>query len=85
MDKVLSARVDEGVALRLSQLARQLRKTKKAVLEEAILMYSAKVERESQVDPLDVGLGAWQRDELPDDTVRKIRDRSREGWRRYQG
>lgn len=40
MDKVLSARVDETVIRQIGLLARELKTTKKAIIESAIRLYS---------------------------------------------
>jgi len=84
MDKVLSARVDESVASKVSLLARQLRTSKKKVLEGAINMYAEKAAQEQKIDALDATFGAWQRDEPPAATVRKARDALTGSMTRHQ-
>ena len=76
MDRVISARIDEGVARELDLLARHLKISKKAVLEEAIRRYAAGLEEESRIDVIEHTLGAWRRDEAPAETV----DRSRRAF-----
>ena len=53
MDKVLSARVDESVLQRIGSLARQLKTTKKQIIEGAITLYAEKIEKETKKDILD--------------------------------
>jgi hypothetical protein len=73
MDKVISARIDEGVARELDLLARQLKTSKKAVLEEAIRRYADSLEKDSRTDVIEQTMGVWRRDEAPADTVRRSR------------
>ncbi len=84
MDKILSARVDESVIQRLNLLARQLRKTKKAIIEGAILSYADQISSEQQIDVLDLTFGVWQRGETVDETVRKTRHAFQEALERRQ-
>lgn len=74
MDRILSARVDEATVRRIGALALQLGTTKKAVIEGAIQFYAEKIEKERNTDVLEQTLGAWQREESPDETVEKIRE-----------
>jgi len=73
MDKVLSARVDESIVSRISVLARELHTTKKSIIEGAVALFAKKVEKERNVDILDLTCGAWNRKETPDATVRRAR------------
>ena len=71
MDRVLSARIDEKVAMLLDTLSRKLHKSKKNILEEALRKYA---EHDSGGPPLDVlkeTWGAWNRRESAASTVRK--------------
>ncbi len=73
MDKVLSARVDESIASRIGVLARELHTTKKSIIEEAIMLFSKQVEREHDVDILNLTCGTWNRKESAQSTVRRSR------------
>ena len=84
MDKILSARLDESVIRRISTLANQLGTTKKAIIEGAIRMYAEKIEKENDFDALEQTLGAWQRSESPDKTVKKARKVFRYTIHRHQ-
>ena len=84
MDKILSARVDDTVIHRIGMLAEQLHTTKKAIIEGAIIAYAEKVETEKKLDVLEQTLGAWQRDEAPDETVRRVRCSFRNSMQRRQ-
>lgn len=77
MDKVFSARIDESVVGCISGLARQLHSTKKQVIERAIELFAAQVEREQKTDMLDQSFGSWDRDESVQETV----DASRRAFR----
>ncbi len=59
---------------RIEALARQLGTTKKTVLEDAIQFYAEKIEKEWNMDVLEQMLGAWQRNESPDETIEQIRE-----------
>ena len=73
MDKILSTRVDESIAERIAGLARQLRVSKKNVIEQAVVAFADKVESEGRGDVLDQTFGAWQRNEPARETVRRAR------------
>ena len=73
MDKILSARVDESVLHRLGSLARLLHKSKKNILENAILLYASQVEKESKQDVFDSAFGAWDREDKPTEVVKETR------------
>ncbi|NOY59370.1 MAG: hypothetical protein GXO75_10660 [Calditrichaeota bacterium] len=84
MDKILSARVDESVVQRIGNLARQLKTTKKQIIEGAITLYAEKIEKETKQDILDQTFGAWQRNESIKETVQKARKSFRDSMLRHQ-
>jgi len=63
MDKILSTRVDESIIQRIGVLARQLGTTKKAVVEDAILLYAATVNEQENCGVFKRTSGVWKRDE----------------------
>ena len=73
MDKILSARVDESILRRIGLMAEQMKTSKKTVIENAILLYAEQVETEASIDILDRTLGAWDREESPEETFEKSR------------
>ena len=73
MDKILSARVDEEVFQKISLIASELKMSKKAVIENAIQEYAKKIEDERKIDPLELTLGAWRRDDSADETIASIK------------
>lgn len=83
MDTILSARVDEAVARRITALARQLKTTKKAVIELAVQALIDKVEADTGTDFLIATSGAWRRDEPIEQTVDRGRDAFRGGMTRH--
>ncbi|HDL64455.1 MAG TPA: hypothetical protein ENH12_03595 [Proteobacteria bacterium] len=85
MDKVFSARVDESVVNRIGVLARELHTTKKTIIERAIDLFSEKVEKEQNVDILDLTYGAWDRTESAQSTVREARRTFRDSMTRHHG
>ena len=83
MDKVFSARVDESIVSRIGVLARELNTTKKSIIEEAVHLLSEKVEKEHNVDILDLTCGAWRRKESAHSTVRRSRRAFRKSMTRH--
>ena len=84
MDKIMSARVDESVAQRITVLAKKLKTTKKAVIENAIRQYAEKVEAEQKMDILEYTCGSWRREESAADTVQHIRGKMRKAQERHK-
>lgn len=75
MDKILSTRVEESAVLRIGQLAQELHTSKKAIIEAAIRYYGEKIDKEKNTDIFEQTMGAWQRDETPEDRRDLIRDK----------
>jgi len=73
MDRVLSARIDEKVAMLLDALSRKQHKSKKRILEEALRGYAERCGDESPLDVLKETWGAWDRRESAAATVREAR------------
>ena len=84
MDKILSARVSDSVIRRIGSLSRQLRTSKKRIIEEAIEMYAGKIETEGKSDVFDQTFGAWQRKETAEKTVGKSRKAFNDSFLRSQ-
>ncbi|MFA6108174.1 MAG: hypothetical protein WDA75_05320 [Candidatus Latescibacterota bacterium] len=85
MDKIVSARIDEGVAQQIDWLARQLKTSKKDVLESAIRQYAQAVSAGAQMDVFAQTQGAWKREESPDVTVGQARQAFRASLERGHG
>ena len=83
MDVVFSTRMDEEVLETLDRLAATQRKSRKQIVETAILLYGKAVEQ--RPDAFDVAFGAWRRAESPEALHRRIRaafeDSMRRRWR----
>ena len=73
MDRVLSARIDEEVAILLDALSRKQHKSKKKILEEALRKYAEHGSGEPPLDVLKETWGAWNRRESASATARKAR------------
>lgn len=84
MDKIFSSRVDESAIHRIDTLSRQLKISKKAIIEEAIKLYAQKIDKENDFDILEETLGAWHRKEPPDKTVSKTRKTFNNSMNRHQ-
>ena len=84
MDKILSTRVDESVVNRIGSLARRLRTSKKKIIESAIEMYAAQVDKEQDFDVFEHTCGAWHREESARQTVIKARKVFQRSMQRHQ-
>lgn len=73
MERIISARVDESVAHLIGSLARDLGKSKKSVIEEAIRAYSAGAVEAQARDVFEETFGAWKRKESPAKTVERAK------------
>lgn len=73
MDKILSARIDESVASRITALAARLKTSKKRVLEDAIRAYAATVEQGENAGVFERTCGAWRRKQSADRLVESAR------------
>jgi len=83
MDTVISARIDESVAGRISMLAHRLHASKKSVIEKAILLYEKSVAETEGRDILDETFGSWRRTEAAQQTVEKAREAFRSSMVRH--
>ncbi len=83
MDKILSARVEEEILQKISLIASELKTSKKSVIESAINEYAKKIEQESKIDPLELTLGAWKRDESADETVISTKRKFAQSMKRH--
>lgn len=84
VDRVLSTRLPEDVIRELEDASRRLGITKKQFLSEAIRLRATDTSRQRAREILARAAGSWQREEPPEDTVRKARDPFREAWRRHE-
>jgi hypothetical protein len=73
MDRVFSTRLSEKVLGDLERITRRLGLTKKEFLEEAIRQHAAQLETDAQGDVWSETLGAWTREESPEESVAKSR------------
>ncbi|MBI4556724.1 MAG: hypothetical protein HY706_04005 [Candidatus Hydrogenedentes bacterium] len=83
MDRVFSARMDDNVIRQIGVLARELRTTKKGVIEAAVRSYAQTVKAEKKIDVFGQTCGAWKRDEPPSQTVEHVRKGFHTSMRRY--
>ncbi len=84
MDKVLSARVDEAVIRQIGLLARELKTTKKAIIESAVRLYSEQSGLKKKLDVFEQTCGSWNRSESPEETVNQARSAFRGSMERHQ-
>jgi len=85
MDRVFSTRLSEAAVSRIGDLARQLRTSKKKVIEKAIALLAAQIQCEPDQDVFEMTSGAWRRRESASDLVETARTAFRESMARHQG
>ncbi len=84
MDRIFSTRIDDRILLRINDLARNLRISKKAVIEKSIELFGKKVEEETKTDVFDQTNGAWNRSEPPEKIVHEVRSVFRKSMHRHK-
>lgn len=84
MDKILSARIDEAVLHKINALAQKLQTTKKSVIENAIEAYAEKINKDEKIDYFEQTLGAWNREESTEETVKTLKDEFNQAQSRHQ-
>jgi hypothetical protein len=84
MDRIFSARLDEGVVHRISALSHRLHLPKKKVLERAVMLLSDREEDRDPGDFLDETFGKWRRKESPAALVASVRDTFRKSMERHK-
>ena len=83
MDKVLSTRLDEKVIAELERATQKLGMTKKQFLEEAISLRAKETSTEERLLLVRQSQGAWDREEMVEETLARHRqDRARQ-FRRH--
>ncbi len=83
MDKILSTRISESIIHRISNLAKQLKTSKKQIIENSILLYASKVENEQDTDIFRQSSGSWDREEPAERIFKKGRNKFNESMRRH--
>ena len=83
MQKVLSARLNEGAVDEVDRLSRHLGISKRQFLEEAIRLRAQQAEREGEKDVWSETSGAWKRRESAADAVRAARKEFQETFERH--
>ncbi len=84
MDKIMSARVNEEVINKIGGIARQLKISRKAVIENAIKNYAQQIDTDEELDILTLTCGSWKRDEPVNETIQKIKGAMRRSQERYK-
>lgn len=83
MDRVFSARIDEGVLNEMNEVTRRLGLTKKRFLEEAIHERAKHLAQAAGTDVWADTLGAWRRKQSAAATVRAARRAFRKTFERH--
>jgi predicted transcriptional regulator len=84
MDKIFSTRIDEAMHKRIGLLSQKLNISKKALIERAIAHYSDNLDINAEIDPLKQTLGAWNRNEQPETTIKNARKAFQKSMKRHQ-
>lgn len=73
MQRIFSTRLDEAVLDQLDRATRRLNVSKRQFVEEAIRLRAEQVTGRDDSDVWSETLGAWQRRERPETTIRRAR------------
>jgi hypothetical protein len=73
MDKIVSTRIEQDVAALWDRLARRRKRSKKAVLEEALKLYAKTLDEQPESSALDESFGAWKRAESAEESFTRLR------------
>jgi hypothetical protein len=84
MDKIMSARVNEDVINKIGGIARHLKISRKAVIENAIKNYAQQIDNDKELDIFTRTCGSWKRNEPVNETIQKIRGIMRQSQERYK-
>ena len=84
MDKLMSARVNEEVLIKIGGIARQLKISRKAVIENAIKSYAQQIDTGEELDIFKRTCGSWKRNEPVNETIQRIRSTMRQSQERYK-
>jgi hypothetical protein len=74
MGKVFSVRIDTAIYQKIHELAYKMQTTKKAIVEQAIRLLGQRYDQEKETNPFDETSGIWEREETPEETVKKARN-----------
>jgi len=83
MDKILSTRLDESIVHRISHLARELKTSKKQVIESAIRLLAEKVDDDQQTDVFKQTFASWEREDSVKQIISKGRKEFNKSMRRH--
>jgi predicted transcriptional regulator len=84
MDKVFSTRMDEDLGRRVDRFAKERSLSKKALVEKALREYMDRFEPNHEIDAIERSFGAWSRDESPEETWQRGRERFNKAFFRHQ-
>lgn len=84
MERIFSARLNEAALDEMERVTRKLKMTKRRFLEEAIHLRARQLEGSESRDVWSETLGAWNRAERPESSIRESRDAFRRGFERHQ-
>jgi len=83
MDKVFSTRLDADLIRKINILATKKSVSKKALIEQALRVFINKTDDTLDNDIINRSFAAWQRDEVPEQTISKVKRAFREGFTRH--
>lgn len=84
MERIFSARLDEGALDELERVTQKFKMTKRKFLEDAIHVRARQLEGVEAGDVWSQTLGAWRRQEQPETTIRRGRTAFRRAFGRHQ-
>jgi hypothetical protein len=84
MDRILSARIDDAVYRKITDLSAKMHASKKSVIENAISLLDRNFVEEEGRNIFDETCGIWKRDESAKETLSNIRAQFNDSMKRNQ-
>jgi hypothetical protein len=84
MDRILSARIDDAVYRKISDLSTRMHTSKKSVIEMAIQQFGEHIEQDAETTVFDRTCGIWNRNETPAETIDHVRRTFHNSMTRYR-
>lgn len=83
MGKAFSTRLDEDLLRRVDRFLKERSLSRKAFIEQALREYMDRVSPNRKLDIIEWSFGAWKRDESPEETWQRGRERFNKGFFRH--
>jgi hypothetical protein len=84
MDRILSARINDSIYIKINDLSQRMHTSKKAVIEKAVDLLGKSFQEENEIDVFKETSGSWKREETVEETVSRIRNDFNGSMNRYE-